>query len=112
MYRSLCNFGPLNEVAYKYIVKEFMTVAEQSDELMKLTKDEFKLIIQDNRLNIKCEEYVWEVLLKWVDHLPKYRKNDLASLLPYVRFGLMDSRYFIEKVSVIVIIYLHCSQKL
>lgn len=75
-----------------------MTIAEQGDELMKLRKEEFKVIIEDNQLNVKREECVWDVLLKWVDKDPENRKNDLLFLLPKVRFGLMDSKYFIENV--------------
>ena len=77
-----------------------MTIAEQGDELMKLRKEEFRIIIEDNQLNVKREECVWDVLLKWVDIDPKNRKNDLLFLLPKVRFGLMDSKYFIENVNI------------
>lgn len=92
------NFGPLMEAAYKYIVKEFTTIAEHGDELMKLKRNEFRQIIEDNQLNVKREEDVWDVLMQWVDADPKRRKNDLVYLLPKVRFGLMDSKYFIENV--------------
>ncbi|KAL5236684.1 hypothetical protein ACI65C_004094 [Semiaphis heraclei] len=91
-------FEALMNVAYKYIIKEFMTIAEQGDELMKLRQEEFKQIIKDNQLNVKREECVWDVLLKWVDEDPENRKNDLLFLLPKVRFGLMDSKYFIDNV--------------
>ncbi|XP_025404727.1 kelch-like protein 10 [Sipha flava] len=91
-------FGPLIEASYKYIVKEFMTIAEQGDELMKLKKEEFRLIIENSQLNVKREECVWDVLLKWVDQDPQSRIKDLVYLLPRVRFGLMDSKYFIENV--------------
>lgn len=78
-----------------------MNIAEQSvDELMKLKHEELKRIIEDNRLNVKCEECVWDILLKWVVKDPDNRKNDLAKLLPMVRFGLMESNYFIENVIV------------
>lgn len=76
-----------------------MFIVEQcEEELMKLTKEEFKTIIEDNQLNVKREEYLWDVLLKWVDKDSKNRKNDLVYLLPKLRFGLMDSTYFIENV--------------
>lgn len=94
----------MTNAAYKYIVKEFMTIAEQGDELMKLRKEEFRLIIEENQLNVKREEYVWDVLLKWVDKDPENRKNDLLFLLPKVRFGLMDSKYFIENVIITLIV--------
>ncbi|VVC46024.1 BTB/Kelch-associated,BTB-kelch protein,BTB/POZ domain,Kelch-type beta propeller,Kelch repeat type [Cinara cedri] len=91
-------FGPLSDAAYKYIVKKFEAVAEEGNELMKLTRAEFKRLIEDNQLNVNREEYVWDVLVKWVDEDPKNRKNELVYLLPFVRFGLMAFRYFVEKV--------------
>lgn len=94
-------FGALKNAAYKYITKEFMAIAEQGDELMKLQKEEFKQIIEDNQLNVKREEFVWDVLLKWVDKDPMDRKNDMLLLLPKVRFGLMDSKYFIDNVMIV-----------
>lgn len=83
-----------------------MTIAEQGDELMKLRQEEFKLIIENNQLNVKREEFVWDVVLKWVDRDPERRKNDLLFLLPKIRFGLMDSKYFIENVMIIIWQYL------
>lgn len=93
-------FGQLVEAAYKYIVREFMTIAENSDELMKLKLEELKLVIGDNQLNVKREEFVWDVLLKWVDNDPENRTTQLVQLMPKVRFGLMDSKYFIDNVSI------------
>lgn len=96
-------FIPLREETYRYIVKNFMTVTEQGDEqLMGLTPEELKRIIEDNQLNVKQEECVWDILLKWVDRDPVRRKNDLVYLLPKVRFGLMDSKYFIENVIITI----------
>lgn len=77
-----------------------MTIAEQSNELMKLTRDEFRKIIDDNQLNVKREESVWDVLVKWVDVDSEKRRDDLAFLLAKVRFGLMDSKFFIENVTI------------
>lgn len=76
-----------------------MTIAEQGDELMKLSKEEFKKIIEMNQLNVKREELVWDVIVKWIDYHPVREKADLLFLLPKVRFGLMDSKYFLENVS-------------
>lgn len=92
----------LREEAYKYIVKNFTTVTEHGDhQLMWLTQEELKRIIEDNQLNVKREECVWDTLLKWVDKDPERRRNDLVFLLPKVRFGLMDSKYFIDNVIII-----------
>lgn len=65
---------------------------------MKLKKEEFIRIIQDNQLNVKREECVWEILIKWIDVDPDNRTNDLAFLLPGIRFGLMNIKYFVDNV--------------
>lgn len=74
-------FGALREESYKYIVKNFMTIAKLSDELMKLRQDEFKQIIGDDQLNIKHEENVREIIVKWADKDPENRKDEIASQL-------------------------------
>lgn len=98
--RSDFNFGELAEAAYNYIVKYFMVIAQEDDnELMKLSKEDFRRILKNDQLNVKREEFVWEVILKWVNHFPVRQKSDLVYLLPSVRFGLMESKYFIDNVS-------------
>lgn len=92
-------FCPLIEAAYNYIVKHFMIISEQGNELMKLRREELKKIIENDKLNVKCEELVWDVIVKWVDYHPVRQKSDLLFLLPKVRFGLMDFKYFIDNVS-------------
>lgn len=77
-----------------------MTIGEQGDQLVKLTSRDFSEILDDNKLNVKQEEYAWDFLLKWVDQDPKNRVNDIALMMPSIRFGLMDSKYFIETVRV------------
>lgn len=75
-----------------------MTIVKQDNELMKLKKEELKRIIQDNQLNVKREECVWEIVVKWIDEDPHNRTNDLAFLLPGIRFGLMNVKYFVDNV--------------
>lgn len=65
---------------------------------MKLKQRELEKIIRDEQLNVKYEEDVWDVLMKWVDKDPENRKDDIESLLPNIRFGLMDYDYFIYNV--------------
>lgn len=77
-----------------------MVIAEESDELMKLKKEELKKIIENNQLNIRREELIWDVILKWIDYHPRRQKSDLLYLMPAVRFGLMDPKYFIDNVSI------------
>ncbi|XP_050439090.1 kelch-like protein 10 [Adelges cooleyi] len=91
-------FGSLKEVAYRYIIREFMNIAEQSDQLLILTHEEFGKIIEDSELNVKYEERVWDNVVKWVDKDPENRKDNIVHLLSKVRFGLMDSQYFLENV--------------
>lgn len=96
---SYYDFRVMVEMANKFITKYFMTIMEEGDELLKLEKEEFKTIIENNHLNVNREELVWDVILKWIDYHPERRKFDVVFLMPAVRFGLMDTRYFIDNVS-------------
>jgi len=65
---------------------------------MKLGREELRQIVGDEQLNVRYEEDVWEMIMEWVDTDPENRKNDLAFLLPEIRFGLMDYDYFTYNV--------------
>jgi len=84
-----------------------VTIAESCDGLVDLGHGELRQIIGHERLNAKYEEDVWETVVKWIDRDPENRQDGLASLLPEIRFGLMDFDYFTYCVSVDVVPNVH-----
>lgn len=91
---SCYNFGELRDEAYGYIVKNFVTLAENCDGLLDLGHEQLGTIIGHEQLNARYEEAVWEFVVKWIDRDPENREDRLVSLLPNIRFGLMDFDYF------------------
>lgn len=55
----------LAEAAWRYIMKNFAQIATQSEEILELPLEELKQIINDDELNVKSEEIVWEAILRW-----------------------------------------------
>nr|XP_022918418.1 kelch-like protein 10 isoform X2 [Onthophagus taurus] len=88
----------LAESAWKYIMRFFVQIASQSNELLGLSLNDLQEIINDDELNVKSEETVWEVILKWINHDPEDRKKHIVSLMKCIRLGLLDTQFFLEHV--------------
>ncbi|GJQ87318.1 hypothetical protein Trydic_g17366 [Trypoxylus dichotomus] len=88
----------LADAAWRYIMRYFVGIASQSDELLTLPLNNLQEIINDDELNVKSEETVWEVILKWINHDPEDRKKHIVSLMKCIRMGLLDTQFFLEHV--------------
>lgn len=88
----------LAECAWKYIMRYFVQVAALSIELLSLNLSDLQEIINDDALNVKSEETVWEVILKWINHDSEERKRHIVSLMKCIRLGLLDTQFFLEHV--------------
>lgn len=79
-----------------------MDIAAESDEIILLQFEEFINVIDDELLNVKDEETVWECCLRWLDHNPVERQRYVTQLLKAVRLGLLNtnvmSSFFIANV--------------
>lgn len=73
-----------------YILRNFNDIAVQSDELLNLSIQEFCDIINDDILNVKDEEKVWECCIRWIEHDRKNRVQFVSQLLSCIRLGLMN----------------------
>jgi hypothetical protein len=56
-------------------------------------------IIREDGLNIRCEEQLFEAIVRWIDFDTANRAQYMADLLRNVRLGLVSLSYFIETVS-------------
>ncbi|KAI4460549.1 kelch protein [Holotrichia oblita] len=88
----------LADAAWKYIMRFFVAIAGHSDELLTLSLNDLQEIINDDELNVKSEETVWEVILKWINNDPEERKKHIVSLMKCIRMGLLDTQFFLEHV--------------
>lgn len=75
-----------------------MQVGTQSDELLTLPLTELQEIINSDDLNVKSEETVWEMILRWINHNPEQRKQHIVALMKCIRLGLLDTQFFLEHV--------------
>ncbi|XP_026463308.1 kelch-like protein 10 [Ctenocephalides felis] len=88
----------LELAARAYLMRHFVTVATQSDEILGLPLKDLEAIVSDDELNVKNEEVVWECVLRWINFDPETRKQHVVTLMKAIRLGLLDTRYFMEHV--------------
>lgn len=83
--------------AQEYITSQFSQVVQQQD-FLELPADSLETILQRDDLDVKCEECVYEALMRWIRACQDERYSLLARLLSHVRLPLLDPAYFVEKV--------------
>ncbi|XP_044731886.1 kelch-like protein 10 isoform X2 [Chrysoperla carnea] len=84
--------------AHRYLMRYFVLVAAQSEELLRLPLNDLRDIIAADELNVKSEETVWEAVLRWINHDPEQRRQHIVILMKAIRLGLLDTQFFLEHV--------------
>ncbi|XP_066583829.1 kelch-like protein 10 [Prorops nasuta] len=87
-----CN--SLEEKGRKFIRYRFKSIFTQSPEFKDLTHEELVAILQDDDLNVRNEELVFEAMKSWVEFNSEKRKSFLPTLLSCIRFGFLNYNYF------------------
>ncbi|XP_047370255.1 kelch-like protein 10 isoform X3 [Vespa velutina] len=88
----------LENDAYRYVMRHFVQVAQKSNEVLDLPIEELSRLIGADELNVKSEETVWELVLKWINHDPDARKGHIVELMQNIRLGLLNTQFFLENV--------------
>ncbi|XP_028993334.1 kelch-like protein 6 [Betta splendens] len=83
--------------AQDFITSEFSKVAQQQD-FLELPAGSLEAVLERDDLDVKCEECVFEALMRWVRARQDQRQPLLARLLSHVRLPLLEPAYFVEKV--------------
>ncbi|XP_067122566.1 kelch-like protein 10 [Centruroides vittatus] len=96
LFRSY-NCGEMEAKAFKFILINFTKVARE-DQYLTLSVDEVIEIVSHEELNVKVEDFVWEMVLRWVEHDKNGRLTYISRLILHVRLGLMNPDYFLENV--------------
>jgi kelch-like protein 10 len=65
---------------------------------LELPPEELKVIIGVDELNVKSEEVVWDVVLRWINHDKENRKGNIVDLIKNVRQGLLNQKFVLENV--------------
>ncbi|KDR22542.1 kelch-like protein 10 isoform X2 [Zootermopsis nevadensis] len=95
----LHSFADLKTHARSFVLRHFVELSRQSEELLELPVEELQAIIESEELNVKDEKVVWECILRWINRHPDSRKGQIAGLLKGVRLGLLDETFLKEEVS-------------
>ncbi|XP_049893921.1 kelch-like protein 10 [Epinephelus moara] len=83
----------LKHKVFYYILDHFEELALASQELLELSVQQLAAIIENDHLNVRQENIVFEAILRWINHLPDQRRGHISELLPKVRLGLMTGIY-------------------
>lgn len=88
----------LEEKGRKYIRHNFKQILQESGEFKDLSYEELESILNDDELNVRNEELVFEAIKTWVESNPEDRKSALPMLLKSIRFGLMNFKFFTNNI--------------
>ncbi|KAF3424065.1 hypothetical protein E2986_07162, partial [Frieseomelitta varia] len=88
----------LENDAYRYVMRHFVQVAQRSEEILDLPIEELTTLIGADELNVKSEDTVWDLVLKWINYDPQSRKDYIVDLMKNIRLGLLDTQFFLENV--------------
>lgn len=76
----------LYERAFTCILQHFEEVVQEPvEEFLELTLPQLSNILEEDKLNVKQEETVFEAVKKWIQHAPEVRSDCIVALLPKVR---------------------------
>lgn len=55
-------------------------------------------LVGADELNVKSEQTVWELILRWINYDLESRKDYIVDLMKNIRLGLLDTQFFLENV--------------
>lgn len=93
------NDPELEQMSRFFILGNFVEVSVRSQELLQLSVDQFFSIVNDEILNVKDEQTVWECIIRWIDVNPEDRKQYLTKLMRGVRLGLLNNSVILKPIS-------------
>lgn len=101
------DYPRIYEAAKLFILSDFVHImAKQRNEMLDLSLEQFKELIEDDRLQVKQEDFVWEICLDWLSHRPDRQQSQqsLLSLMMACRLALVSPQVgdYLKKI----IIYL------
>lgn len=92
----------LERYAHRYAMEHFTEIAQNQNEILQLSLTEMMELISSEELNVRSEETVFDCVLRWINHDPDGRKQNIVPLMKCVRLGLLSTTYFLENVKVVV----------
>ncbi|KAG7227000.1 hypothetical protein INR49_022346 [Caranx melampygus] len=77
----------LKHKAFLYILNHFEEIDTTSVEFLQLSEMEITKIIENDQLNVRKEEMVFEAILQWINYTPEQRRAYISQLLPKVKLA-------------------------
>ncbi|XP_060786504.1 kelch-like protein 10 [Neoarius graeffei] len=97
-FAHLYLFEKLKQEAFQFILDNFEEMVHVSEEFLELTVEQLSEIIENDKLNVKEENVVFETILQWIRHAPQDRNTHMGVLLPKVCMALLTHGYFMDNV--------------
>ena len=96
-YAARANLKRLRSDCEQFIVLNFDTIIA-SEEWVDLDKDEIINLLKNDNIVVENEYVIFEAMEKWLHHEPRAekRRENLAEMLPHVRFPLIHPRHLTE----------------
>ncbi|XP_069113518.1 kelch-like protein 26 [Argopecten irradians] len=95
---ELFSLETTTRIAKKFILENFENVA-QSEQYQLLTLMQLAEMLQANSLKVNSEYNLFELVLRWVNHMPETREAFVPELMKYVRLPLLSGEELVDKVS-------------
>jgi len=83
---------------YYFVPSDWHQVSQRSEEILHLPIEELRPLVGADELNVKSEQTVWELVLRWINYNPDSRKEHIVDLMKNIRLGLLDTQFFLENV--------------
>ena len=74
----------LKHKAYLFMLNHFKEVAATSEEFLLLSAQDLAKIVENDKLNVKQENEVFEAIERWIAYAPEERREDIFLLLSEV----------------------------
>ena len=96
-FGSFHNCTELKTKAKDFVMDHFSEI-EQHDGLMLLGFDDLTELIADDNLNVKQEETVYAVVIRWIEYNLDKRLPFLPKLLQLVRLSLVSDQFIDDSI--------------
>lgn len=96
-FGSFHNWKELQSKAKDFVLDHFSEVIKQED-LMLLGFDDLAELIADDNMNVKKEETVYEMVIRWVEYDLEQRLHLLSKLLQLIRLSLISDQFICDHI--------------
>ncbi|XP_019957067.2 kelch-like protein 10 isoform X2 [Paralichthys olivaceus] len=96
-FTDIYPFSDLRRKAFHYIMRHFEGVVN-CEEYLQLSLQELTEILGKDEVNVRNERTLFDVILRWITHIPKEREQHMAVLLSKVRLGRTSIEYIENNV--------------